>query len=229
MTSVLAQQTSAAEQDAARWLEAEDATMGQVLAWALAQDTAVAPRLAQALGWWWDLRGRPPGAYPLLREITGRAQPGSPGIRCSGSASAPGHSWEDHHVTEDGQGQTLLASIAAPWQAALREGWAAFCAGQSPRRRGDHRPGRGDRRDRPQPAPRPRRPGRAARGDQPGSRGGERVRAAVPGPLPRLHAVSHAGALPAVLGRGDEHRLRPGALPGRRPDVVRRRRNAAQR
>jgi predicted ATPase/DNA-binding CsgD family transcriptional regulator len=70
-------QTSAGERDAARWLDAEDATMAQVLAWAMAQDTAVALRLADALGWWWHLRGRLPGAYPLLREITARAQPGS--------------------------------------------------------------------------------------------------------------------------------------------------------
>jgi hypothetical protein len=41
---------------------------------------------------------------------------------------------------DDEQGQAL-PSIAAPWQAALHEGWAAFC-GQSPCRRGDYQPGR---------------------------------------------------------------------------------------
>ena len=55
----------------------------------------MALRLAAALGWWWFLRGRLPGQYPLLREAAGRAEPGSDGwctaqfflgwaARCSG-------------------------------------------------------------------------------------------------------------------------------------------------
>jgi tetratricopeptide (TPR) repeat protein len=76
-------QTSAGEQDAACWLDAEDATMRQVLAWALAHDPDAALRLADALGWWWFLRGRLTGAYPLLREAAGRAEPGSDGW-CAG-------------------------------------------------------------------------------------------------------------------------------------------------
>ena len=72
-------ETSAGELDAARWLDAEDATTRQVLAWAIAHDTATAVRLAAALGWWWFLRGRLAGAYPLLREVTERAEPGSDG------------------------------------------------------------------------------------------------------------------------------------------------------
>ena len=51
-------QTMTGEQDAARWLDAEDALMRHVLAWAMARDTAMALRLAGALGWWWHLRGR---------------------------------------------------------------------------------------------------------------------------------------------------------------------------
>ena len=43
-----------------------------------------------------------------------------------------GRAWQDHHVADDEQGQSLLASIATPWQAALQEGWAAFCAGNPP-------------------------------------------------------------------------------------------------
>ena len=42
-------------------------------------DAAIALRLAAALGWWWFLRGRLPGQYPLLREAAGRAEPGSDG------------------------------------------------------------------------------------------------------------------------------------------------------
>jgi len=72
-------ETSAGELDAARWLDAEDATTRQVLAWAIAHDTATALRLAAALGWWWFLRGRLAGAYPLLREAAQRAEPGSDG------------------------------------------------------------------------------------------------------------------------------------------------------
>ena len=41
---------------AARWLDAEDATMRQVLEWAMAHDAVVAPRLAAGLAWWWQVR-----------------------------------------------------------------------------------------------------------------------------------------------------------------------------
>src|SRR5580693_2572025 len=56
--------TRTGEVAAARWLDAEDATMRQVLDWAmehdaaLGSDAAVAPRLAAALAWWWQIRGR---------------------------------------------------------------------------------------------------------------------------------------------------------------------------
>jgi predicted ATPase/class 3 adenylate cyclase len=73
-------QTSTAEEAAAaRWLDAEDATMRQVLAWAMEHDPATAARLADALGRWWLLRGRLPGQYGLLREVAERAEPGSDG------------------------------------------------------------------------------------------------------------------------------------------------------
>ena len=70
-------QTSAGELAAARWLDAEDATMRQVLAWAREHDAAVARQLAVALGWWWRLRGRLAGQYPLLREVASSAGQGS--------------------------------------------------------------------------------------------------------------------------------------------------------
>ena len=66
--------TRAGEADAARWLDAEDATMRQVLAWATGHDPQAALRLARALGWWWFLRGRLTGQYPLLAKVT---KPGS--------------------------------------------------------------------------------------------------------------------------------------------------------
>jgi tRNA(adenine34) deaminase len=40
--------------------------------------------------------------------------------------------WQDHRMADDRRGQALLASLAAPWQTALQEGWAAFCAGNPP-------------------------------------------------------------------------------------------------
>jgi hypothetical protein len=60
--------TTTGEAAAARWLDAEDATTRQVLAWAVEHDPALVLRLASALGWWWLLRGRLAGEYPLLRQ-----------------------------------------------------------------------------------------------------------------------------------------------------------------
>ena len=71
---------------AARWLDAEDATMRQVLHWSMEHDAAVAPRLAAALAWWWQVRGRLAGQVPLLREAVGRVAAGS-------DAWCIGHTW----------------------------------------------------------------------------------------------------------------------------------------
>ena len=70
--------TSSGEQDAARWLDAEDAMMRQVLGRAAEHDPAAALRLAVALAPWWLLRGRGPGGYPVLRQAADRAVPGEP-------------------------------------------------------------------------------------------------------------------------------------------------------
>ena len=50
--------TTTGELAAARWLDAEDAMMGPVLAWAVEHDLDVAARLVTALGPWWMLRGQ---------------------------------------------------------------------------------------------------------------------------------------------------------------------------
>jgi len=70
-------QIRAGEPESARWLDAEDATMRQVLTWAMARDHEVALRLAIALGWWWFMRGRLPGHHGLLTVVTGYAETGS--------------------------------------------------------------------------------------------------------------------------------------------------------
>jgi tetratricopeptide (TPR) repeat protein len=69
--------SEAGEVAAARRLDAEDATMRQVLAWAMDHDPRVARRLAVVLAWWWLLRGRLQGQSPLLRQVAARAVPGS--------------------------------------------------------------------------------------------------------------------------------------------------------
>jgi hypothetical protein len=77
---------------AARWLDAEDATTRRALDWALehgaalGDDAAVAPRLAAALAWWWQVRGRLAGQVPLLRTAVDRATAGS-------DAWCDGHIW----------------------------------------------------------------------------------------------------------------------------------------
>jgi hypothetical protein len=53
--------------------------MAQVLAWGIEHDANLALRVVPALGWWWTLRGRQAGQYELVREIAGRAAPGSDG------------------------------------------------------------------------------------------------------------------------------------------------------
>ena len=70
-------QVIAGELAAARWLDAEDATMAHVLGWAVGHDLDTAVRLATALGMWWVLRGQLAGQEPLLRELAGRAEAGS--------------------------------------------------------------------------------------------------------------------------------------------------------
>jgi len=70
-------ETEAGEVAAAQLLDAEDATMRHVLAWAMDHDPRVARRLAVVLAWWWLLRGRLAGQSPLLRQVAERAVLGS--------------------------------------------------------------------------------------------------------------------------------------------------------
>jgi len=82
-------QTGTGELAAACWLDAEDATMRQVLVWATERDAAMAGRLAVALAPWWLLRAdRSPGARccvwlpgPRRRAVTCGAPPGTGSAR----------------------------------------------------------------------------------------------------------------------------------------------------
>ncbi len=58
---------------AARWLDAEDATVHQALGWALEHDPDAAFRLAIAPAPWWLLRGRWATGYQLLAVAAGHA------------------------------------------------------------------------------------------------------------------------------------------------------------
>ena len=71
--------TITGEAPAACWLDAEDATMRQGLAWAMEHDPPTALQLANALALWWFLRGRLAGEYRLLGQAAGRAEAGSDG------------------------------------------------------------------------------------------------------------------------------------------------------
>ena len=61
------------ELSAARWLDAEDATVHQGLAWALDHDAPNALKLALALAPWWLVRGRWVQGYALLQRAAGQA------------------------------------------------------------------------------------------------------------------------------------------------------------
>src|SRR5581483_3536004 len=69
--------TSAGEAAAARWLDAEDATLHQALIWALDHDPPAALRMTIALTSWWNTRGRAAEAYALLSAAAAHTAPGA--------------------------------------------------------------------------------------------------------------------------------------------------------
>ena len=121
---------SAGELDAARWLDAEDATIGQAVAWALEHDTDAALRLVVALAPWWYIRGRLAAGYALLRAAAGHAAPGSAGVRGAQRLGQAAHRTGDFAaaigyftavrdaVTDRDPSTVLVAALAAgrrPW------------------------------------------------------------------------------------------------------------------
>ncbi len=109
-------QSGRGELAAARWLDAEDATMRQALGWAMEHDPALALRLANALAWWWVVRGRMAGEYPLLRRAADCAEAGSGG--CSGRCrcSRRGSRWTAlRRWPERPRGRWCCGWWTAPW------------------------------------------------------------------------------------------------------------------
>ena len=102
-------QTTTGELAGVRWLDAEDATMGHVLAWAVEHDLDTAVRLVSALGLWWVLRGRLTGQEPLLRELAGRAEAGSEGW----CAAQLWLAWAAQHAADLLQAQQRCSAIVA--------------------------------------------------------------------------------------------------------------------
>jgi predicted ATPase/DNA-binding NarL/FixJ family response regulator len=98
------------ERPAVLWLEAEDATVHQGLAWALDHDTAAALRLAVALAPWWVLAGRFIQGAALLRRAVDQAGPGA-GPRYTA------HVWLGH-----------LARLTLDYELALRHYGTAVAA-----------------------------------------------------------------------------------------------------
>ena len=134
---------SAGEVAAARWLDAEDATMRQALEWAMDHDAAVAPRLAAALAWWWQVRGRLAGQVPLLREAVDRAAAGS-------DAWCTGHTWLGQASLDSADPAGALRHFTAvrdaigdrgpfPLLARCLSGRSATLLGHGPDRRGGRR------------------------------------------------------------------------------------------
>ncbi len=139
-------QADPGESAAARWLDAEDATTRQVLAWALHHDAAVALRLAVALAPWWQLRGRLAGQYPLLRQAADRAEAGSGRWRAAqiwlgwaaqssaDPAAALGHFTAARDAAVDRPpSRALIAALAGRARALRQMGRAAEAAGDSRR------------------------------------------------------------------------------------------------
>jgi DNA-binding CsgD family transcriptional regulator len=100
-------QTATRELAGARWQDAEDATIGHVLAWAVEHDLNTAARLVSALGWWWVLRGRLTGQEPLLRGLAGRAEPGSEGW----CAAQLWLAWTAHYAADLPESQQRCSAI----------------------------------------------------------------------------------------------------------------------
>ena len=129
-----------------RRLDAEDATMSQVLAWGMGHDAGIALRVAVALAPWWSLRGRLTSHYLLLREAAGHAAVGSDGwcaaqfwLGCTAQDSADLAASLSHFtalrdaVAERGPCRALADGLAGRSEALSQMGRYAEAAGEARR------------------------------------------------------------------------------------------------
>jgi non-specific serine/threonine protein kinase len=130
--------TGVGEVPAARWLDAEEATLRQALGWAINHDAANVQRLAVALAPWCFLRGRLAGEYPLMRQAAGQALPGSEAwcttqfwlgwsaLYAGDPVGALGHFTAVRDAVGDGPPLPALADCLAGRAVALAsQGWTA--------------------------------------------------------------------------------------------------------
>jgi non-specific serine/threonine protein kinase len=112
-------ETSTGELAAAAWLDAEDATVHQGLAWALGHDPDLALALALALAPWWVLRSRYAAGYELLARAAEHANQGGRAwcgaqlwlgelARISGTAVSLGHFTAVRDALAGGSASPLL-------------------------------------------------------------------------------------------------------------------------
>jgi predicted ATPase/DNA-binding CsgD family transcriptional regulator len=124
-------EVSTGELAALRWLDAEDASVHQALAWALVHDPASALALATHLVRWWSQRGRGASGYELLTSAAAQAEPGSREWRQAqvmlgelSTKGSPDYNRPLGHFTAAGDG--LPPDEASPWLARALAG-AARC------------------------------------------------------------------------------------------------------
>ena len=99
---------------ALRWLDAEDATLGRALGWALEDDPGAALALATALAPWWLQRGRMGEGYAALAAAAARAAPGG----AAGAGRACAQLWLGYLSSYAGSHASSLAHHAAAREAA---------------------------------------------------------------------------------------------------------------
>jgi predicted ATPase/DNA-binding CsgD family transcriptional regulator len=124
--------TSTGEVAASTWLDNEDATLHQALAWVTEHDLDAAPRLAVALAPWWHLRGRSLAGYALLAAAARKLAPageiwcaaqywlGQLALRTGNFTGALGHFTAVHDATAARGPSSALANSLAGRSGALR-------------------------------------------------------------------------------------------------------------
>jgi DNA-binding CsgD family transcriptional regulator len=105
--------TTDREEDAVRWLDAEDAALSWALPWLLGRDPDSGLRLAASLAPWWWVRGRGVEGFGYLLTAVRRASAAAPA-----RARARAQVWLGHMSASSGD----AAGLAAYFDAAGRDG-----------------------------------------------------------------------------------------------------------